>query len=932
MSNGVKFPDILKHENENYAIVDSNDVRGFYITEQRWSDFQPISITEGRRKINYLVFAKGSLYQYYGNTVADSDWGQKSNWLQFGIADEGRPISTIHVYPNKEVIENQCLCEDEPFVACAETNRIYKFITDGTEFDGESSDVSIQTAQGEPTRYVDVVILNLSNSFLLRSANLSDVADRETALKNITASESANIGDILRVDENHNVVFKPMPSALNIKGRVDTVEDLPTDAEKGDVYLVGLEGSEEFSEYVCIDDTTIPCTWESLGPIAKEEIWKHGGTGFETSIRPTRQGYIDGEDSILLLVPESTAFSSNTIVAPDAIESEKSSNISIISCNNINIGNYNNYDALIASENIKLDGFSYSAFIANKTQITSTATQGSGSSGLLNYGDITYSLISANYSTDDLQHMRIKGKSLVIIGNEMSNSSVTYIGSDSESNSTLISSNVFNDQIRYDGSYTSFFNNIFEGNSYISAFRSILASNILGASGMGFYFNDSAIFASDIHSVGMYGSRSFITTSNISDGSTEDLSQSAIISSDISAFDLSGEKVGLLLTNASGFVMDGNNSLILTSYITAGSYKQSYSTVESSQITASGFGARLYNSGTAEYHKYFTISSISVISSLKICEDVDNELSSEFVSLSSININAVDIGYKREDDTYSFLKYASIDTSNIPYYNFSGSYNKISSSYFNGGRLDGDYISILSSYITGETTNGENNAIISAYLSGGYIRGDYNLISSSYVSGIGIDGNYNTILSSSGGVPNDKLGSYTAMIASELSTVPSEVTHSAAIAMQYGRLAIEESYTLYTNKIKSINAELLDNLTFTNGLSTISSTVNPLTISSIGAINMVADDITVNGSSILGKMAFCGEVEIYEDLPSDASVGDVYSIQEAVDVYNGLTPEELIGVYPPSTNFVKTENGYESLGGYISYITKERLDEICVLE
>jgi len=930
MSNGVKFPDILKHENENYAIVDSNDVRGFYITESRWSDFQPISITEGRRKINYIVVAKGSLYQYYGNTVADSDWGQKSNWFQFGIADDGLPISTIHVYPNKEVIEDQCLCEDEPFVACSGTNRIYKFITDGTEFDGEGSDISIQTAQGGSTRYVDIVMLNLSNSFLLKSANLSDVADRQTALKNITASESANIGDILYVDENHNVSFKKIPSVFNIKGRVDTVEDLPPYAEKGDVYLVGLEGSEEFSEYVCIDDTP-PCTWESLGPITKEEIWKHGGTGFETSIRPTRQGYIDGADSILLLIPESTALSSNTIVAPDAIENERSSNISIISCNNINIGNYNNYDALIASENIKLDGFSYSAFIANKTQITSTATQGSGSSGLLNYGDITYSLISANYSTDDLQHMRIKGKSLVIIGNEMSNSAVTYIGSYSESKSTLISSNVFNDQIRYDGSYTSFFNNIFEGNSYISAFRSILAANRLGASGMGFYFNDSAIFASDIHSVGMYGSKSFITTSNISDGSTEDLSQSAIISSDISAFDLRGEKVGLLLTNASGFVMNGNNSLILTSYITAGSYKQSYSTFSSVNITNGGFGNN-QNGSQAEFHKYFTFSSVNFNSAFTICEDTDNEESSEYVSISTTYAHSNLYIGKYIDDSYNFLKFSSIDSSETiaPY--IAGEFVKISSSFLDGGvNIISNYTSVLSSRInSGSDINGVYNTVLSSNTTGGtQILGNYNLVSTSNCNPQ-ITGSYNTILSSNGGNPNDKLGNYTAIIASELTTVDANVTHSAAIAMHHGRMTMNESYTLYTDKLKSINIEVLDEIKFGNGSSKITSTINPLTISSIGYIDLISTDVKVNGISILKKMNFSGEVQTYEDLPDNANVGDVYSIQEAVDVYDGFTPETIIGVYPPSTNFVKTENGYESLGGYISYITNERIDEICV--
>lgn len=50
-------------------------------------------------------------------------------------------------------------------------------------------------------------------------------------------------------------------TTFKIKGRVDSVSDLPADAQPGDFYFVGLEGSDDFDEYVMKDDHT----WEHIG-------------------------------------------------------------------------------------------------------------------------------------------------------------------------------------------------------------------------------------------------------------------------------------------------------------------------------------------------------------------------------------------------------------------------------------------------------------------------------------------------------------------------------------------------------------------------------------------------------------------------------------------------------------------------------------------
>lgn len=46
-----------------------------------------------------------------------------------------------------------------------------------------------------------------------------------------------------------------------LKGRVDTVEDLPNDAEAGWVFFVGTESDSEFSEYCFTDNGK----WEFIG-------------------------------------------------------------------------------------------------------------------------------------------------------------------------------------------------------------------------------------------------------------------------------------------------------------------------------------------------------------------------------------------------------------------------------------------------------------------------------------------------------------------------------------------------------------------------------------------------------------------------------------------------------------------------------------------
>lgn len=68
-----------------------------------------------------------------------------------------------------------------------------------------------------------------------------------------------------------------LQTPMQIKGRVDTVEDLDdlTDVTVGDVYLVGESGQETFEEYVCtgFDGSDESAIWESVGKTQAQADW-----------------------------------------------------------------------------------------------------------------------------------------------------------------------------------------------------------------------------------------------------------------------------------------------------------------------------------------------------------------------------------------------------------------------------------------------------------------------------------------------------------------------------------------------------------------------------------------------------------------------------------------------------------------------------------
>ena len=62
---------------------------------------------------------------------------------------------------------------------------------------------------------------------------------------------------------------------MQIKGRKDTVDELPIDANIGDVWLVGEQGSEDFEEYLCVEvsGSEQSAIWENVGHTKNTPDW-----------------------------------------------------------------------------------------------------------------------------------------------------------------------------------------------------------------------------------------------------------------------------------------------------------------------------------------------------------------------------------------------------------------------------------------------------------------------------------------------------------------------------------------------------------------------------------------------------------------------------------------------------------------------------------
>ena len=131
------------------------------------------------------------------------------------------------------------------------------------------------------------------NSFTTKITNTT--VEFDSAKDSFTFNDPVNVPElkingteIVAFDAEDRAKLDSLQTPMQIKGRVDSTELLPTDGVVvGSVYLVGLTGDENFEEYVCTEISGSPATpvWENLGHVKAQSDWSQSNSSADNYIK-----------------------------------------------------------------------------------------------------------------------------------------------------------------------------------------------------------------------------------------------------------------------------------------------------------------------------------------------------------------------------------------------------------------------------------------------------------------------------------------------------------------------------------------------------------------------------------------------------------------------------------------------------------------------
>ena len=149
---------------------------------------------------------------------------------------------------------------------------------------GKFNEIIKNTKQSFDGNNIEVIVLD--------DKVIIDSEKKVVEINNTLLAANLNINGIPSVafSQAEKDKLDKITTPMQVVGRVDSVEQLPTDdVEIGYVYLVGLEGSADFTEYIVIGSN--PTTYESLGKLVTAADWA------ETD--ETAAGYVANKPAIL---------------------------------------------------------------------------------------------------------------------------------------------------------------------------------------------------------------------------------------------------------------------------------------------------------------------------------------------------------------------------------------------------------------------------------------------------------------------------------------------------------------------------------------------------------------------------------------------------------------------------------------------------------
>ena len=131
------------------------------------------------------------------------------------------------------------------------------------------------------------------NSFTTKITN--DTVEFDSARDSFTFKDEVNVPSLAingqatqPFTSEEKTKLSQVTTPMNMAGRVDSASELPTeDVQVGDVYLVGLSGSDTFEEYVCVETSGSPATpvWENLGHVKVQDDWNQNNSNADDFIK-----------------------------------------------------------------------------------------------------------------------------------------------------------------------------------------------------------------------------------------------------------------------------------------------------------------------------------------------------------------------------------------------------------------------------------------------------------------------------------------------------------------------------------------------------------------------------------------------------------------------------------------------------------------------
>ena len=131
------------------------------------------------------------------------------------------------------------------------------------------------------------------NSFITTITN--DTVEFDSARDSFTFKDEVNVPSLAingqtsqPFTSEEKTKLSQVTTPMNMAGRVDSASELPTeDVQVGDVYLVGLSGSENFEEYVCAEISGSPeaPVWENLGHVKVQSDWNQNNSNADDFIK-----------------------------------------------------------------------------------------------------------------------------------------------------------------------------------------------------------------------------------------------------------------------------------------------------------------------------------------------------------------------------------------------------------------------------------------------------------------------------------------------------------------------------------------------------------------------------------------------------------------------------------------------------------------------